>query len=74
MALSGAGIAEGRQLGITEGQIQALLSILAARGLPVDPETRARVEACQDPAIIARWIARAMTAATAADVLTPDAG
>jgi hypothetical protein len=53
---------------MVEGQIQALWAILAARGLSVDPATRARVEACQDPAVLARWIARAMTAATAADV------
>ena len=69
-----AGIAEGKQAGIAEGQIQALFSILAARGLSVDPATRATVEACQDPAVLAGWIARAMRAATAADVVTPAAG
>lgn len=45
---------------------------LAARGIPVDAEARARIEACQDLATIDRWIVRAATAASVEDVLAAE--
>jgi HEPN domain-containing protein/predicted nucleotidyltransferase len=67
-----AGIAEGKQAGITEGEARSLLTILAARGLSVDAEARAKIEACQDSAVLQRWIGRAMTVASTAELFAPD--
>lgn len=53
----------------------AILAILAARGLTPSPEDRQRVETCADPALLSRWITRAATAATMDEVFTdPKAG
>jgi hypothetical protein len=57
-----------RQEGLAEGQRQALLTLLGARGFTVPEEVRARVLACADPADLTRWIARAATATTLQDV------
>jgi hypothetical protein len=50
-----------------EGKIEA---VLAARGLSVGHEARARIAACRDAGALDRWIARSMTAASAEDVLS----
>jgi flagellar biosynthesis/type III secretory pathway protein FliH len=59
-----AGIAEGLAEGHSEGKAEALLTILAARGLAVSEEQRQRILACRDLASLDRWIARAATAAS----------
>lgn len=64
--------AEGRAEGRVEGKITAILTFLAARGIAVTAEARARIEACQDLATLDRWITRAATAAPVEDVLAPD--
>ncbi|HEU4533568.1 MAG TPA: hypothetical protein VFS00_05600 [Polyangiaceae bacterium] len=46
-----------------------LLTVLAARGLAIDGEARARIEACADGAQLDRWLARALTAASAREAL-----
>lgn len=66
------GLAEARAEREAASKISAILTVLAARGIPVDTEARARIEACQDLATIDRWIVRAATAASAKDVLAPD--
>ncbi len=48
----------------------ALLAILEARGIPCPEDARARVAACQDPAILQRWILRASSASSALEVLS----
>jgi predicted nucleotidyltransferase/HEPN domain-containing protein len=63
---------EGFDRGITEGQIRALFSILAARNIPVDAEARAKIEACREPEVVGRWIARATTAGSAAELFEPE--
>jgi hypothetical protein len=65
------GKAEGKAEGETKGKAEAILMVLAARGIAVDSETRARITACPDAALLDRWIARAATAATAQDVIAP---
>ena len=40
----------------------ALLALLVARGLAVSDEVRDRVAMCNDPAILQRWLLRAMSA------------
>lgn len=42
--------------------VRSLLIVLQSRGLAVGDDVRARIEACRDPELLARWIARAATA------------
>ena len=65
------GFAKGETAGFAKGKIDAILAVLAARGLAVSRETRARIEACEDLPTLDRWIARAATVTSAEDVLTP---
>jgi Uma2 family endonuclease len=79
------GKAEGRAEGLREGEVKglregeargkaaALLTVLAARGVPIDDETRARIEGNEDPARLDRWLARAATVLTASEALDDEA-
>jgi hypothetical protein len=46
-----------------------LLAALEARGIACPDEIRARVAGCEEPATLQRWLLRALSAATAAEVL-----
>lgn len=61
------GLAEGHKSGETVGKAAAILAFLAARGISVSGEARARIEACKEVATLDRWIARAATAARRCD-------
>ncbi len=63
------GLAEGKREGLAEGKREALLVLLGARGLAVSDTERAAIAACSDAAQLDRWIARAVTATSAAEVL-----
>jgi len=63
------GVIEGKIEGSLEGRMAALLGVLAARGLPVSAEARARIDACKDVGTLDRWIARSVTAASVEEVL-----
>jgi hypothetical protein len=63
------GRAEGEAAGEATGRAHALLTVLAARGLDVPEDVRARITACTELAQLDAWLARAVTAATAADVV-----
>jgi hypothetical protein len=66
------GEAKGEARGEAKGKAEALLAVLAARGLPVTPEDQARVRACTDTALLDRWIAAAVSAPSAeAALATP---
>ncbi len=58
------GEARGKALGETLAKVQALHTVLRARGLSLDAPTEARIAACEDPATLDRWIERAVTAPT----------
>jgi hypothetical protein len=58
-------VAEGK----AEGKAEAVLGVLAARGVEVTPEESARVLACTDLAVLDRWLQRAATATSASQVL-----
>jgi hypothetical protein len=47
----------------------AVLAVLASRGLEVTPRVRTAVESSEDVAQLRRWLARAVTAASADDVI-----
>jgi hypothetical protein len=65
---------QGREQGFAEGEARgrglAALAILSARGIKVPPSIRRRVLACTDVATLDTWIARAVTAKAASDVIT----
>jgi hypothetical protein len=54
--------------GIAEGKAEAVLKLLAARGLTPTDEQRRQVTATIDPAQLDLWFDRAITASTAAEV------
>jgi hypothetical protein len=63
------GRVEGRREGILEGKRDALRTMLGARGLPLSKALRARIERCDEPTTLDRWIARAPSAPSAKEAL-----
>jgi hypothetical protein len=63
------GIAEGKAEGRAEGGAHAIFAVLAARGLDVPDEVRVRITACTELARLDAWLARAVTASSAAEVI-----
>ncbi|VFM95976.1 MAG: hypothetical protein BECKG1743D_GA0114223_101364 [Candidatus Kentron sp. G] len=56
------GEARGNIAGWLAAQADALLGILAVRGIDVDTHTRGRIRDCRDPEQLAVWLARAAVA------------
>jgi hypothetical protein len=54
--------------GRTEGLKAALLKLVARVGLALSEDERARIDACDDPATLDRWLDNAFAAKTAADL------
>jgi Uma2 family endonuclease len=64
--------AEDRAAGKIEGKLEGLFAILAARDMDPDSAARERILCERDPQRLDRWIVRAATAATLAEVLDSD--
>jgi hypothetical protein len=66
------GVAKGEATGMAKGRAEglrdAILAVLAARGLAVSEADRARVEECSDIATLSRWHTRAVSAATTHEI------
>ncbi len=60
--------AKGREEGARAARVADLLAILEARGLAVSAAEQETIAACTDDAVLTRWIRKAATAATAAEV------
>lgn len=58
----------GRVEGRAEGLKTALLKLVARAGLTLGEEERARIEECNDPAVLDRWVDNAIEAKTAAEL------
>jgi hypothetical protein len=70
---TGAQLAPGLEArGEARGEARALLTLLAARGLPVSDAVRTQIVTCTDLATLDRWIARAATARTADEVVAAE--
>jgi len=54
---------------VAEGRAHAVLAVLAERRIPVPDEVRAQIAACSDLPLLDRWLARAVTAASAGEVV-----
>jgi hypothetical protein len=48
-----------------------ILLVLKTRGIAVPPEIEQRIATCTDPAMLSRWLTRAVTAQSAAEVVEP---
>ncbi|WP_149184887.1 hypothetical protein [Streptomyces sp. TRM49041] len=59
---------EGREQGRVQGEAKALLLILEQRGIAVTDEAHERIAGCEDPEIMERWLARALTVTTAEEI------
>ncbi|TQS26459.1 hypothetical protein FLW16_25180 [Microbispora sp. KK1-11] len=55
------GRAEGEAKGRAEGEIEAILTVLDARGLDIPSEARERISRCSDLHLLEKWIRRAVT-------------
>jgi predicted transposase YdaD len=62
------GRAEGLEKGEALGLKGALLKHIERAGLVLGDEERARIEACNDPVLLDRWLDNAFTAKTSADL------
>ncbi|MBI2566130.1 MAG: transposase [Candidatus Schekmanbacteria bacterium] len=58
----------GREEGIAVGEAKALLAVLAVRGLPLTEAQRNRILSCESGDCLERWLRRAVTASSAAEV------
>ena len=60
---------EGEAAGSVKAKMDAVFAVLAARGISVGSEIRAHIEACNDTPTLDRWIARAVTAVSADEIV-----
>ena len=61
-------IEQGKQEGRADSAARVLLTILAARGIAIPEQTRARIAECADSDQLESWAARAATSTTADEV------
>jgi hypothetical protein len=64
------GLREGERKGKLDGKRETLLRLLARAAIVLTEDERARVQACEDPVLLDRWVDNVMGAKTAAEVLT----
>ena len=62
------GMEQGMQQGRADSATRVLLTILAARGLAIADQLRARIVECTDPDLLERWATRAATSSTIDEV------
>ena len=62
------GMEQGKRLGRADGATRVLLTILAARGIAIPEQARARIAECADPDLLESWATRAATSTTADEV------
>ncbi|WP_432870355.1 hypothetical protein [Microbispora rosea] len=55
------GLEQGLEQGRAEGEIEAILTVLDARGLDIPSEARERISRCSDLHLLEKWIRRAVT-------------
>jgi hypothetical protein len=63
------GVAEGQAIGEAKGRAHAILAVLTERRVLVPEDVRAQITQCADLALLDRWLARAVTADSAAAVV-----
>lgn len=63
------GMSQGLSQGLSQGRADAVLAVLAAKGIPVSDAVQEQIRGCKDLDVLQRWLLRAVTATTAEDVL-----
>ena len=63
------GMDEGLSKGVAKGRAEAVLQLLAVRGVLVDSKSRQRILSCSDLETLGLWLERAVTATRISDVL-----
>jgi len=63
------GWAKAREMGRTEEAVRAVLAVLQVRGIAVPDTMRERILSEKDPGRLERWHARAVLAASIAEVI-----
>lgn len=61
-----------RDEGRAQQGVQDVLLVLEQRGLDVSDDVRGRITACDDPGVLRRWLARAVTVSTAEAIFEDD--
>lgn len=61
-------LAEGESMGEAKGEANALLAVLAARGIDVPDDAHARITSCTDVEQISTWVRNAVTASSIDEV------
>jgi predicted transposase YdaD len=64
------GLHEGKLEGKLEGKRDTLLRLLARAGITLTEDEAARIQGCDDPALLDRWVDNVLGAKTASDVLS----
>jgi hypothetical protein len=64
------GLREGELKGELKGLRNALLGLLARAGIALTDDDRARIQACEDAAVLDRWVENVLGARTSTDVLS----
>jgi hypothetical protein len=67
------GRAEGEAKGEAKGLRAAIVALFSARALPLSEHGRAQIASCADVATLTKWLGRAVTAATEAEVFVDGA-
>jgi len=62
------GMQQGKRIGRAESAARVLVTILAARGIAIADQVRARITECTDPDLLERWATRAATCSTIDEV------
>jgi flagellar biosynthesis/type III secretory pathway protein FliH len=62
------GMEQGMQLGRAQSAARLVVTILAARGIAIAEQVRARIADCADPDQLERWATRAATCSTIDEV------
>ena len=68
------GKAEGEAKGRADGLRGAVMAALVARSIRLTELGRSRLDGCSDPEILTRWLTRAVTAVSEAEIFAPDDG
>jgi hypothetical protein len=63
------GLEQGRAEGRAQEKAQSILEVFEARDIPVSAEHRERILACTDLATLSTWLKRAVTVASADELL-----
>jgi hypothetical protein len=63
------GVAQGKAEGVAQGKAEALLKIVMQRGLTLTAEQRRRIMGCTDVAMLERWLDRALSVSSAAELM-----